>query len=182
MFMKRTDKSGKQNIVRRPGGAEVPPPPEKRSPKTPQTIRGMRDIPPSEQTFWFFLRAQCRRAATDYGFERIDLPLVETTSLFERTVGRGTDIVEKEMYTFTDRGGDSLTLRPEGTASAARAYVEHGFVNLPQPVKVYYEGPMYRYQRPQYGRQREFHQWGFEVFGDAHPIMDASLMVMAANL
>ena len=150
--------------------------------KIPQSLRGMRDILPTEQSYWQFLRDKCQVLSRDYGFERIDSPLLEATNLFERAVGKVTDVVEKEMFTFLDRGGDSVTLRPEGTAGAARAYLEHGLMNQPQPVKWYYEGPLYRYQRPQYGRQREFHQWGFEVFGDAHPVMDASLMVMAANL
>lgn len=150
--------------------------------KTPQSLRGMRDILPAEQPLWEFLRAQCARAAHTYSFERVDLPILEATSLFERSIGRATDVVEKEMYTFADRGGDSISLRPEGTAGAARAYIEHGLLNVPQPAKLYYEGPMYRYQRPQYGRQREFHQWGFEIIGDAHPAMDAELMIMAMNI
>lgn len=153
-----------------------------RSPKQLQSLRGMRDILPSEQPHWQFLREKCQRLAHDYGFERIDLPILESTSLFERAVGKATDIVEKEMFTFLDRGGDATTLRPEFTAGAARAYLEHGFVNQPQPIKWYSEGPLYRYQRPQYGRQREFHQWDFEVIGDAHPVVDALLMAMSANL
>jgi histidyl-tRNA synthetase len=153
-----------------------------RSPRTPQALRGMRDILPDEQPIWTWLRSVCRRAADDYGFQRLDLPILEATSLFERSVGKATDIVEKEMYTFADRGEDSLSLRPEATASMVRAYIEHGFLNLPQPVKLTTDGSMYRYQRPQYGRQREFHQWDFEVIGDGHPVLDAELMVMATNI
>ncbi|KKU47716.1 MAG: Histidine-tRNA ligase [Parcubacteria group bacterium GW2011_GWA2_46_9] len=153
-----------------------------RTPKQLQSLRGMRDILPSEQSYWQFLKEKCLRLSEEYGFERIDVPVLEAASLFERAIGKVTDIVEKEMFTFPDRGGDSVTLRPEFTAGAARAYLEHGFMNQPQPVKWYYEGSVYRYQRPQYGRQREFHQWGFEIFGDAHPVIDASLMMLAANL
>lgn len=153
-----------------------------RAPKQFQSLRGMRDILPAEQPAWQYLRDKCERISRDYGFERLDIPLLEATGLFERAVGKVTDIVEKEMFTFLDRGGDSVTLRPEFTAGAARAYLEHGFTNQPQPVRWYYEGPLYRYQRPQYGRQREFHQWGFEVFGDVHSVIDASLMIMAVNL
>ncbi len=175
---KTIEKNGKKPVTTAPDAAAEKP----RSGKTPQSVRGMRDVLPTEQPHWEFLRAECTRAAHDHGFERIDLPIVESTSLFDRSVGKATDIVEKEMYTFEDRGGDSLTLRPEGTAGAARAYIEHGFLNLPQPVKIYHEGSMYRYQRPQYGRQREFHQWDFDVYGDAHPVLDAELMIMATGI
>lgn len=179
---KRTAKStGERPITAKAGGVEANIP-KTRTPKQFQSLRGMRDILPPEQPIWQNLRDKCERVSRDYGFERLDLPLMESTGLFERAVGKVTDIVEKEMFTFLDRGGDSITLRPEGTAGAVRAYLEHGFTNQPQPVKWYYEGPLYRYQRPQYGRQREFHQWGFEVFGDAHPVIDASLMIMAVNL
>ena len=154
----------------------------KRNPKTPQILRGMRDILPVEQAWWNYLKDTCARLARDYGFERIDLPILEATQLFERGVGKATDIVEKEMFSFLDRSEDSLTLRPEATAGMARAYIEHGFVNQPQPVKLYTEGAMFRYQRPQYGRQREFHQWDYEIIGDNHPIVDATFLIMAFNL
>jgi len=154
----------------------------KRSKKIPQSVRGFRDVLPSEQPYWNFVMNSCTRIAETYGFERIMIPAVESTSLFERAVGKATDIVEKEMFTFVDRGGDSLTLRPEATAGMARAYIQHGMVNQPQPIKWYYLGSMYRYQRPQYGRQREFHQWDCEVIGDNHPVIDATLMIMLANL
>ena len=153
-----------------------------KSGRVPQSLRGMRDILPVEQPLWDFVREVCGRMARDYGFSRIDSPILEATSLFERSVGRTTDMVEKEMYTFRDRGDESVSLRPEGTAGAVRAYIEHGLLNLPQPVKLFYHGPLYRYQRPQYGRQREFHQWGFEIIGDGHPVLDAELMMMAMNI
>lgn len=156
--------------------------PVKRSPKTPQTLRGMRDILPQEQTFWDHLKNNCQSLSRDYGFEYIDTPILEATSVFERGVGKATDIVEKEMFTFEDRGGDSITLRPEATAGLARAYLEHGLLNQPQPVRWATFGPMFRYQRPQYGRQREFHQWDFEIMGDGQPILDATLLIMAHNL
>lgn len=183
-MVKKTEKGKITASPKRPAPVtpESLPAERPRSGKTPQSLRGMRDVLPVEQPYWEMVRSEARRAAENYGFERIDLPILEATSLFERSVGRATDIVEKEMYTFADKGEDSVTLRPEGTAGVARAYVEHGLINQPQPVKLYYEGPMYRYQRPQYGRQREFHQWGFEIIGDGHPVMDAELMILATNI
>lgn len=156
--------------------------PKRSGRKTPQSVRGFRDVLPNERAAWSFVEQTCRKAAEDYGFQYIDLPLVEPTSLFERGIGRATDIVDKEMFTFEDKGGDSVTLRPEMTAGMARAYIEHGMVNQPQPVKWYSVGPLYRYQRPQYGSQREFHQWSCEVFGEEHPVMDAQIMIMVANI
>jgi histidyl-tRNA synthetase len=150
--------------------------------KTPQSVRGFRDILPNERSAWAFVEKTCRSAAEAYGFQYVDMPVVEPTPLFERGIGRATDIVEKEMFTFEDKGGDSLTLRPEMTAGMARAYIEHGMVNQPQPIKWYGLGPVYRYQRPQYGSQREFHQWSCEAFGEDHPVMDAQIMIMVANV
>ncbi|MFA5954134.1 MAG: histidine--tRNA ligase [Patescibacteria group bacterium] len=153
-----------------------------RNKRLPQTVRGFRDILPEEQPYWRYLTAACEQIAETYGFQPITLPMVEATSLFERAVGKVTDIVEKEMFSFADQGGESLTLRPEPTAGMARAYLQHGLVNQPQPVKWYLIGPMFRYQRPQYGRQRQFHQWGCEIIGEGHPTMDATLMLMLMNL
>lgn len=147
--------------------------------KTPQSLRGMRDILAAEQVYWHFIRTKSEALARAYGYDRIDTPIVEDTSLFVRSVGKHSDIVEKEMFTFEDKGGDSVTLRPEGTASAARAYVNHGMLNLPQPVKMYYWGPMFRYERPQAGRYRQHHQFGFEIFGDDQPIHDAEIISLA---
>lgn len=147
--------------------------------KTPQSLRGMRDILPAEQKYWYFVRTKAEALAQAYGYDRIDTPIVEDTSLFVRSVGKHSDIVEKEMFTFEDKGGDSVTLRPEGTASVVRAYVNHGMLNMPQPVKLYYWGPMFRYERPQAGRYRQHHQFGFEIFGDDQPIHDAELISLA---
>ena len=117
-----------------------------------------------------------------FGFGRIDTLAFEDSNLFIRSVGEGTDIVEKEMYTFDDRGGDSVTLRPEGTAPVCRAYLEHGMHNLPQPVRMYYFCPVFRYERPQAGRFRQHHQFGVEVLGDADPSVDAEVIEVAWDL
>ena len=120
--------------------------------------------------------------ASRFGFGRIDTPAFEDSNLFIRSVGEGTDIVEKEMYTFDDRGGDSVTLRPEGTAPVCRAYLEHGMHNLPQPVRMYYFCPVFRYERPQAGRFRQHHQFGVEVLGDADPSVDSEVVELAWEL
>lgn len=144
-----------------------------------QAPRGTSDILPEEQPYWRYVE----RAATEitglYGYQRIDTPVFEDTGLFTRGVGEGTDIVEKEMYTFEDKGGKSITLRPEGTAPVCRAYIQHGLHNLPQPVKLYYLAPIFRYERPQSGRLREHHQFGVEAIGDTGPALDAEVIDMA---
>lgn len=155
---------------------------EKEKLKAPQLLRGMKDILPSEQKYWEYLRNKISSFLQDYGFKRIDTPLLEESSLFIRSVGKGTDIVDKEMFSFVDQGGDNVTLRPEGTAPVARVYIEHGMVNQPQPIKLYYLGPFFRHDRPQAGRHRQFHQFGFEVLGDSHPVIDAQVMMMTYNL
>ena len=119
-----------------------------------QAPRGTQDILPEEQPYWSFLQQKASEIAKLYGYERIDTPVFEDAGLFVRTVGAGTDIVEKEMYTFTDLGGGHMTLRPEGTAPVCRAYLEHGKASKPQPVKLYYQAPIFRYERPQAGRFR----------------------------
>lgn len=146
------------------------------SSKNIQTLRGFKDILPEEQKYWFWLEKNFQDIVHAAGFERIILPTMESTDLFKRSVGEFTDIVIKQMYTFKDLGGNSATLRPEGTASVVRAYIEHGMRVLPQPVKLYYWGPMYRYERPQAGRFREFYQFGWELFGDDDPMTDAMLI------
>src|SRR5690606_20320691 len=113
----------------------------------------------------------------DYSCGRIRLPLLEQTKLFERSVGKGSDIVEKEMFSFEDPGGEKVTLRPEATAQIARAYIEHGMLNLPQPVKLWYLGQMFRHDRPQAGRYRQFWQWGVESIGSDEPIIDAQVIL-----
>lgn len=144
-----------------------------------QTLRGMRDILPDEQPYWERVRKILSHSAQEYGFQRIDTPLVEFTHLFTRSIGTETDIVEKEMYTFTTRGGDKVSLRPEFTAGIARAFIEHGMGVLSKPVKLFSVGPVYRYDRPQEGRYREFWQGNFDMFGESDPILDAQTIQLA---
>jgi histidyl-tRNA synthetase len=144
-----------------------------------QAPRGTQDILPSEQTYWRYIENTAAAVAALYGYARIDTPVFEESGLFVRTVGAGTDIVEKEMYTFTDLGGSQMTLRPEGTAPVCRAYVERGMASLTQPVKLYYLAPIFRYERPQAGRFRQHHQFGFEAIGEAGAALDAEVIDMA---
>lgn len=148
----------------------------------PQLLRGMKDILPVDQPYWWWIFDTVRNIAQSYGFERIETPALEATSLFTRSVGEGTDIVGKEMYSFSDKSGDNVTLRPEGTAAVARAYIEHGMLNLPQPVKLWYFSPFFRHDRPQAGRYRQFWQFGFEVFGGQQAILEAQMILMARAL
>ena len=134
---------------------------------------------PREQALWRYVERQAADVCRRYGYERIDFPMFEDARLFTRGVGEGTDIVEKEMYVFQDRGGNALALRPEGTASVCRAYIEHGLHNRPQPVKLFYIGPAFRYERPQAGRFRQHHQFGCEAIGDGDPALDAEVIDMA---
>ncbi len=138
--------------------------------------RGVADILPGDQTLWNAVRATAVQTARQFGYQQIDTPIFEHTGLFRRGVGDETDIVQKEMYSFDDLGGESLTLRPEGTAPVCRAYIEHGMHNLPQPVRVYYVAPMFRYDRPQAGRYRQHHQFGCEAIGDPSPVIDAEII------
>lgn len=154
----------------------------KKKMKTPQLLRGFRDILPENQAYWDAVEDAARRIATDYSFGRIRLPLLEVTALFERSIGRATDVVEKEMYTFKDPSETRVTLRPEATASVARAYIEHGMINKPQPVKLWYFGPMFRHDRPQAGRYRQFYQFGLEAIGSTDPILDAQMIIMAHRM
>ena len=144
-----------------------------------QLPRGTSDILPDDQKYWRYFHAAAERTANSFGYRRIDTPVFEDAGLFIRGIGEVTDIVEKETYTFEDRGGDPLTLRPEGTAPVCRAYLEHGMQNLPQPVRLYYMGPLFRYERPQSGRYRQHHQFGIEVFGDADASVDAEVIEVA---
>jgi histidyl-tRNA synthetase len=141
--------------------------------------RGTSDILPQEQAYWRYLEQKVAETARLYGYERLDGPLFEDTGLFARSVGEDTDIVTKEMYTFEDRGGNQLTLRPEGTAPVCRAYIEHGMHNLPQPVRLYYLASIFRYERPQAGRYRQHYQFGYEAIGDGDPALDAEIIDMA---
>lgn len=138
--------------------------------------RGTQDILPEDQAHWDFVRATAAKVASESGYGRIETPLFEATSLFQRGVGDETDIVQKEMYSFEDMGGDSLTLRPEGTASVCRSYIENGLQNVPQPVRQFYIAPMFRYERPQSGRFRQHHQFGAEAIGDGAATVDAEII------
>ena len=144
-----------------------------------QAPRGTADRLPDEQRYWRYIEAAAQDLAARFGYGRIDTPVFEDSDLFVRSVGEGTDIVEKEMYAFEDRGGDHLTLRPEGTAPVCRAYLEHGMHNLPQPVRLYYFCPIFRYERPQAGRFRQHHQFGAEALGDPDPSVDAEVIELA---
>jgi histidyl-tRNA synthetase len=143
-----------------------------------QPPRGMRDILPQDQSYWQQARKVSEKAAVDFGYRRIDIPAVEFTNLFVRGVGESTDIVEKEMYSFSTKGGEKVSLRPEFTAGIARAYIQHGMQVAPKPVKLYYSGSCYRYDRPQEGRLREFFQFGCEALGEGDPIIDAQIIQM----
>ena len=143
-----------------------------------QLLRGMKDTLPDEERYWRFLHDRVASMAQRFGFRRIDTPILESSSLYLRTTGEGSDIVAKEMYVFEDPGGDKVALRPEGTPGVARAYIEHGMMSLPQPVKLFYTGPMFRHDRPQAGRFRQHNQFGFEVIGDPSPVIDAELIMM----
>jgi histidyl-tRNA synthetase len=145
-----------------------------------QAIRGMHDILPERIHLWHRVEDTARQVLAGYGYAEIRTPLVEVTDLFKRSIGEVTDIVEKEMYSFDDRNGDSLSLRPEGTASCVRAAIEHGL--LVQPQRLWYRGPMFRYERPQRGRYRQFHQIGVEAFGLAGPDIDLELILLTARL
>ncbi|MGI8886957.1 MAG: histidine--tRNA ligase [Gaiellaceae bacterium] len=146
------------------------------SPPKIERPRGTHDVIPAEQPLWRLVVAEAERLCDLYGYRPIVTPVFEDTALFERTSGAGSDVVQKEMYTFEDRGGRSLTLRPEGTAPICRAYVDHGMHREPQPVKLYTVGPMYRYATPQKGRYREHWQLSVEAIGSDHPSVDAEVI------
>jgi histidyl-tRNA synthetase len=143
-----------------------------------KAIRGFNDILPDEIGKWQFVEKTAREVFENFGFAEIRIPVLERTELFSRGIGEATDIVEKEMYTFTDKSGNSLTLRPEATASMARAYLEHQLYTFDPVAKLYYIGPMFRYERPQKGRYRQFYQVDAEVFGVGNPVVDAEVILM----
>jgi len=143
-----------------------------------QAIRGVKDIMPDEIEKWRWVENKANQVFTRYGFKEIRLPIFEKTKLFSRGIGETTDIVEKEMYTFEDRGGEKVTLRPEGTASVVRAFIEHKMYTKQTVQKYYYLGPMFRYERPQAGRFRQFYQIGVEAMGSHNPSIDAEVMIM----
>ncbi|HHL40689.1 MAG TPA: histidine--tRNA ligase [Deltaproteobacteria bacterium] len=148
---------------------------------TVRAVRGFNDILPGTTEVWRRIEDEAAALFRAYGFSEIKVPVVERTELFARSIGEATDIVEKEMYTFRDRRGDSLTLRPEGTAPVVRAYIENKLYTAPV-TRLFYGGPMFRYERPQKGRYRQFHQIGAEVLGDGSPWIDAETMEMAVRL
>jgi histidyl-tRNA synthetase len=143
-----------------------------------QAIKGVKDVLPSDMPVWQYLEATARRLFEDFGFTEIRVPVFEYTELFARSIGSSTDIVEKEMYTFEDRDGRKITLRPEGTAGVVRAFVEHKLYADSQLTKLYYLGPMFRHERPQKGRYRQFYQIGVEAIGLDHPHVDIEVLAM----
>lgn len=147
-----------------------------------QRPKGTQDLLPGVVEHWQDLEEQIRKICKEYGYQEIRTPMFEATELFQRGVGETTDIVNKEMYTFLDKGDRSITLRPEGTAAVCRAYVENKLYGGPQPVKLYYIGPMFRYERPQSGRFRQFHQFGVEVLGADKPMVDAEVITLVWDL
>jgi histidyl-tRNA synthetase len=147
---------------------------------TVRAIRGMVDLLPAACSRWQWVEQQLQSLMDGYGYGEIRLPLMELTALYQRDIGEVTDIVEKEMYSFDDRSGNSMTLRPEGTAGCVRAAIQHGLLQaLPQ--RLWYSGPMFRYERPQMGRQRQFHQWGVELLGSESPDAEAELLLLSAR-
>ncbi len=150
---------------------------KKSSPKKNiQLLKGMKDIMPQEQAYWNMIRKKVEEFARIYGFERLDTPVLEQTSLFVKGTGKHTDIVEKEMFSFEDQGGEKVSLRPEFTPGFSRAYIEHGMLNQPQPVKLFTIGPVFRHDKPQAGRYRQFYQMNFEIIGSHQPVVDAELL------
>ena len=141
--------------------------------------RGTSDILPDDQAYWKYVTQKAFNLCDLYGYRKIDTPTLEDSRLFIRSIGEETDIVEKEMYTLEDRSGDLLTLRPEGTASVCRAYVQHGMHNLTQPVRLYYYASIFRYERPQAGRYREHHQFGIEAIGESDAAIDSEVIDVA---
>ncbi|EMK3365569.1 TPA: histidine--tRNA ligase [Vibrio parahaemolyticus] len=149
--------------------------------KTIQAIRGMNDCLPTQSPLWQKLENTVKNVISAYGYNEVRMPIVEETNLFSRAVGEETDVVSKEMYTFDDRNGDSLTLRPEGTAGCVRSCIQNSLINRDEQ-RLWYMGPMFRHERPQKGRYRQFHQCGVEVFGLNGPDVDAELIMMTARL
>jgi histidyl-tRNA synthetase len=147
-----------------------------------QSPVGMHDILPEDWPYFDKVLKVCQNMADFYGFKRIETPIIEKADLFLRGIGKDTDIVEKEMYDFKTKGGDYLVLRPEGTASIARAYIEHGMNSLPQPVKLWHFGPFFRHEKPQLGRYRQFWQFGFEILGDVSPVIDVQVIQIFYNI
>jgi len=147
-----------------------------------QSPTGMHDILPEEQKYFQRIYNVCENIAEFYGFKKIETPILEEADLFSRGIGLSTDIVQKQMYSFKTKGDDFLSLRPEGTAPIVRSYIEHGMFNLPQPLKLWYLGPFFRYENPQAGRYRQFWQFGFEILGEKSPVMDIQIIQIFYNI
>ena len=147
-----------------------------------QSPTGMHDVLPEDQKYFQKIYEVCQDMANFYGFQKIETPILEETELFSKGIGLATDIVGKQMYSFRTKGGDYLTLRPEGTAPVVRAYIQQGMFNLPQPVKLWYFGPFFRYEHPQAGRFRQFWQFGFEIFGEESPVIDVQTIQIFYNI
>ena len=175
-FVQRT---GKEKIEKAKAGKEATT--ETRAKRGFNVVRGMRDVLPKEERFWKALYHNAEKLAEHFQFGRINTPIVEDANLFIRSIGKGTDVVDKEMYIFEDRDGSKVCLRPEATASVTRAYINGGMWNAQQPVKFWYWGPMFRHDRPQAGRYREFNQVGFETLGSNEPALDAEVILVAYN-
>ncbi|MFH1286391.1 MAG: histidine--tRNA ligase [Candidatus Magasanikbacteria bacterium] len=154
---------------------------KKKNSVTPQILRGMKDVLPKDEFFWKNMREAASSLGNAYNFKYIETPILESASLFVRSIGIGTDVVSKEMYVFEDKDGSRVALRPENTASVVRSYITHGMQALPQPVKVWYYGSMFRHDRPQAGRFRQFHQFGCETLGKRESVIDAELISVAYN-
>lgn len=147
-----------------------------------QSLKGMHDILPEEMKYWNHVLNKIKKVCDSYGISKIETPILEQTDLFVRGVGRFTDIVEKELYSFVTKGGDRVSLRPENTAGVIRSYIERGMVNMERPVKLYYIGPIFRYEKPQAGRYRQHHQFGFEIIGEDDPIRDAQTILIMERI
>ena len=144
-------------------------------------LRGMKDVLFDEYKYWDLIIRKASDLADFYGFQRMEVPILEKLNLYERSTGRDTDIVSKEMYSFIDKSGDKITLRPEATPGIARAYIEHGLFNKPQPVKTFWLGPLFRHEKPQSGRSRQHSQFNFDIYGEDSPVADAQLILIAYN-
>ncbi|PLX26992.1 histidine--tRNA ligase [Candidatus Parcubacteria bacterium] len=144
-------------------------------------LRGMKDVLFSESKYWDLVERKAKDLANVYGFQKIATPILEFSDLYVKSTGKETDIVSKEMYAFVDKGGDKVTLRPEATPGAVRAYIEHGMFNLPQPVKMFWMGPLFRHEKPQSGRLRQHTQFDLEIFGEEGPVADTQLILIAYN-
>jgi histidyl-tRNA synthetase len=172
----------KKKTQRPPAAKKTETAPAKRKTHPPQLVRGMRDILNPDWPYRDVMYAEAKKISEDYAYERIETPVIEETALFVRGIGKMTDIVEKEMYSFETAGGEKISLRPEITAPVARAYIHHGMLNRPQPVKLWYWSHMYRHDRPQHGRYRQFSQWGCECLGDGAAVLDAQQAFLAWKL